>query len=708
MSLNFTTWNMQSHTTITGPLDLAKETNADILALQEIPTNIANSSNPTHAMFNDLAHTQGYTPIFSEHTITLIKQSTLGTHHLTDLSQDTNGRVQTHVFITDTDSYMAVINIYGWQQQHPNYTNNTTKIIEHLNTTVEKLNNTYNTPQLVVLGDLNVDLREHAHNKSPNILEFFQAPPKSLFPATTLHHHDIPSTHQAGAHHDYCLTSPSLTHDIESSTIMEHFTTTISPSDHFPVSTKIKYDLQQTKNKIKYNDLNKLPNYAKLSHIPVRLQHGAHPESTNRNPKAWYTADKTKLPLPSQHEDAQNLLNAAITAHTSHNMIQTHHEQMNKSISTLQNIINTQLRQHTRSNSHQTFHPTRTPEIQTHITNAYRAFEAGIDLTFDTMDLLQKPKSQKYHNTQNKSSKPTPHNKNTNQQHLSMDRAQERLRASYKSILDNHKRNPQSMQHLQPLIAIYARHAQHLHTETSTYLTTATIDLDSILQTATETHQQRLDKQADKRNRKRTNQRGADTPTTPKPLPPPPVHRTTEKPDHHPHYLKHTIDSHLKTAKTLKSLSTSIKTITTTHLSPPAHLNSHKLTTTLRILKAKQIQYRKHLITLGQTKNTPISSYHTAFGQPKLAAQLTIPTPKTQTNANTHYLKPTAPHLSPLKIPASGPRQRIEATHSTQQAQMDLPPGKAIHYVDLTTDQVGANGITVDLTKPFTEQDLRS
>ena len=39
---------------------------------------------------------------------------------------------------------------------------------------------------------------------------------------------------------------------------------------------------------------------------------------------------------------------------------------------------------------------------------------------------------------------------------------------------------------------------------------------------------------------------------------------------------------------------------------------------------------------------------------------------------------------------------------------MDLPPGKAIHYVDLTSDQVGANSITVDLTKPFTEKDLHS
>ena len=175
----------------------------------------------------------------------------------------------------------------GWQQQHPNYTNNTTTILEHLNKTIDKLKNTYNTPQLVVLGDLNVDLQEHAHNKSPNILELFQALPMSLFPATTLHHHHIPSTHQAGAHHDYCRTSPSLTHKIKSSTIIEHFTTTISPSDHFPVSTTIKNNLQQIKNKIKYTDLNKLPNYTKLSNIPVRLQHGAHPEqSTNRIPKA--------------------------------------------------------------------------------------------------------------------------------------------------------------------------------------------------------------------------------------------------------------------------------------------------------------------------------------------------------------------------------------------------------------------------------------
>ena len=153
---------------------------------------------------------------------------------------------------------------------------------------------------------------------------------------------------------------------------------------------------------------------------------------------------KHGTPLPSQHEDAQNLLSAAITAQTTYDTIQTHQEQMDKSIWKLQNIINTQLRQHTRSMPHQTYHPTQTPEIQTHITNAYWAFEAGLDLTFNTMDLLQKPKSQTHHKNQNKSSKPTRHNKNTNQQHLSMDRAQERLRASYKSILDNHKRSPQS------------------------------------------------------------------------------------------------------------------------------------------------------------------------------------------------------------------------------------------------------------------------
>ena len=80
-----------------------------------------------------------------------------------------------------------------------------------------------------------------------------------------------------------------------------------------------------------------------------------------------------------------------------------------------------------------------------------------------------------------------------------MDRAQERLRSSYRSILDNHKLNPQSMQHLQPLISIHAHNAQDLHSKTSKYLTTATTDLDSILQTATETHQHRLDKQKDKK-----------------------------------------------------------------------------------------------------------------------------------------------------------------------------------------------------------------
>ena len=122
---------------------------------------------------------------------------------------------------------------------------------------------------------------------------------------------------------------------------------------------------------------------------------GASPDSTDRNPQPWYTADKTILPLPSQHEDAQTLLTKAITTHTTHENIQTHHEKMDKSISMLQKIIKTQLRQHTRSKPDQTYHPTRTHEIQTQITNAYRAFEeAGIDLMFDTMDLLQRPKSQ--------------------------------------------------------------------------------------------------------------------------------------------------------------------------------------------------------------------------------------------------------------------------------------------------------------------------
>jgi hypothetical protein len=66
----------------------------------------------------------------------------------------------------------------------------------------------------------------------------------------------------------------------------------------------------------------------------------------------------------------------------------------------------------------------------------------------------------------------------------------------------------------------------------------------------------------------------------------------------------------------------------------------------------------------------------------------------------------TNPLAAPTHVPAIAPKQQKEATRATQQQQADLPPGKALHFVDIKEDGVGPCGIEVDPERQFTRKHL--
>ncbi|GFH45018.1 hypothetical protein CTEN210_01492 [Chaetoceros tenuissimus] len=98
--------------------------------------------------------------------------------------------------------------------------------------------------------------------------------------------------------------------------------------------------------------------------------------------------------------------------------------------------------------------------------------------------------------------------------------------------------------------------------------------------------------------------------------------------------------------------------------------------------------------------------FHSQFGDPAKPAKLIKPKLHAPPAANTTIPVYTDATSAPIHVPAIGPQQQKEATIATQQQQADKPPGKQLHFVELTHDQVGPNGIIYDPTISFTAKDL--
>lgn len=140
--------------------------------------------------------------------------------------------------------------------------------------------------------------------------------------------------------------------------------------------------------------------------------------------------------------------------------------------------------------------------------------------------------------------------------------------------------------------------------------------------------------------------------------------------------------------------------------------NKYKLHQCIQILRT-QIQPRyqklKHKINDTLTVyNSAHINYNASFGQPKDLAKSIHQKVDPPLRANTHIPLPQGPHCPPKLIPAVGAAERLIATKETQQLQMAAPPGKALHFVTITDDEVGPAKLEVDLTKSFTARDLSS
>ena len=59
----------------------------------------------------------------------------------------------------------------------------------------------------------------------------------------------------------------------------------------------------------------------------------------------------------------------------------------------------------------------------------------------------------------------------------------------------------------------------------------------------------------------------------------------------------------------------------------------------------------------------------------------------------------------PTTTPAYTPQSRIAATEATLQKQLNKPAGKNLHFVNLTSDEVGTNGFTYN-PEPFQEKHI--
>lgn len=106
--------------------------------------------------------------------------------------------------------------------------------------------------------------------------------------------------------------------------------------------------------------------------------------------------------------------------------------------------------------------------------------------------------------------------------------------------------------------------------------------------------------------------------------------------------------------------------------------------------------------------NSANLNYNASFGQPKDLVKSIHQKVDPPLWANTHIPISQGPHAAPKLIPAIGAAERLQATKETHKLQMEAPPGKALHFVDITEDEVGPAGIKVDLTKWFTREHLSS
>jgi len=394
-TIKIATWNQNTRYSPTSATQLANKYEVDILSIQEPNQNIVDKTTHQHSEFHNHSLNAGYTPYYSTKTITLLKTSTIQPYHRATHKSTENGQILTIVLTTSPATNLAIINIYGYQQNHKTYTTSSANLKHALDTTIEQSRNTYTNLSVIINGDLNVDHNSTKHIQN-NIREHISQPPYNLNSSYSLVHSQIllhPTLITSKTSHiDYIMLPTNLPPIKEETRIIDDFITTHSPSDHHPLITAIRITLHN-REKLNYHHT-ELPRYSTLSSIPLLYTKGCHPDHPDDDNYKWFTPNHLLL-TEDDHKDATQQITSFSDTHTETQGIQDHVTTLNKTIDLIQQKVDAHVLKQLYRQSDQPQLLPRTKELQSLLTKAYDHLEKGIDLTFETLDEIKKPKRKK-------------------------------------------------------------------------------------------------------------------------------------------------------------------------------------------------------------------------------------------------------------------------------------------------------------------------
>ena len=741
--IRISTWNQNTRYSPTSAIQLATQNEIDILTIQEPNQKITDPHTHEHMAFNQQVTKANYTAYYSLKTITLLRNSTIQPYHRATHKPISQGRIHPLILTTSPSKNIAIINIYAYQRSHKKYSELSLQLLKDLDNLKKSLHETYENLSIIISGDLNIN---HNSNKTVenNILKHVLNKPYNLHSAYTISHPSapLPATlvQSELSHIDYILLPSDLPPIPSETHLLPSFTEEQAPSDHYPLISAFRTQLykRQTIN----HNLDATPRYSILSSIPIQYSKGCHPDHPDDDNYKWFIPSETLLDKDDLIE-AKTILANFITTHEETETIQTHVQKLNHTLDQIQNKINkhtlkTQLYKHD-TDPTESLIP-RTQALKGLITKAYEHFQAGIDLTFKGMDYCnktQKPKSTKHKQTKKHkqtNTKTTNHNQPT--QHKSTlihsQNAFDKIQANLLALQSKTNKTTQSKilnMHDSIKMKLYTENLATFTRQTDKLLVhllekaDRTIDRANIVQSA-RTKRKRKCPSIQLRQQNKNND-SIDTAPNKK-------QRTsnkrnpykTKKPTYRIPQQTYKYNNQIPTSQKLqqtvntiknkiKSLQKSINKLQQFVISQSqlTKLGQHPNIQQLEIMSKFHHQIKtdlKRMITLQHASELNLQGSFGLFGK---ACELAFPKPQQANQANIDYPNQLHPHQEPIKIPAVGPQDKLNATKLTQHAQMRAHPGKANHFTTLQSDEVGPSHIQVRYCKEksdFTEHHLKS
>ena len=667
-----------------------RKRNIDILTIQEPSINLTNSASVHSANFIKNLTTHGYRATITPHTITIINTKKLGGYLSPTSTNSDDGRIQISLLHTSPHTAIAIVNVYAPQINHAQRSEISATLINFLNATIPHLTQSPAHLQLIVMGDLNICISRqtplpnnllHYFLRSHNLTSSIPYAHNTKSPNTPLH----PTVSTGNTHIDHILLPHQLLHHVSHHHIDTKYTERTSPSDHYPCHIQTKIRLQDARNPPVAEDPPP-PSFKTLSTIPVKLVYNGHPDSTDENPIPWFKPDPLNIPT-SSFQTKQDLVQRAITLQQEDPRLIAHAASMKRAIQTASQT----LLEHAEYNQLHQLNPSthlipRTAHLLNTITDAYSHFQDAIDYTLHTISppTTLTPPSTAAPKT------PLPQQ---------IDAIYQRVNADITLLTDHYKQK--NYKHVLSTIKRLQHNTQRLSTlstKHATQLTQAISDIDLRITTHLEQHNNQPEAPTEsRRSRKRKRSQADPLKAVTSPLKLPSDNQKTLNRAH-----THLVNKHKLFITNIKHIShcATLFPPTITSDNHPVHkINLDNLKKHVKTISA-QIKSLQQYTTAVQL------NFDSSYGIKASVSSKFDQTPHPPPAANTHTTTYHSPHQAPTLTPAHGPAERVTATQQTQQQQMDLPPGKALHFVDLTFDELGANGINCHLNRHFTPHHL--